>query len=353
MHVSTRIYSLLIAALLGSVTLAQMRGPMDATAAILEAFHKYDVVAVNAGHENKLLDDFLLSLIQSPAFSQKLTTVVVECGNRRYQAILDRCISGDDVPLAEVQAAWRDTTVLMCGTSAFYYELFPLVRQLNRRLSPGRRVRVVAADPPVDWTANDPGTIRREAARDVSIATVMMTEVLAKDRKALMLFGTGHLYHNDRAGGSAVTTYERMYPNRTYVIDAYVGFGALIDQPRGRRLEQRMLEWPKPSVIAIKGTWLADLDLHYFLWPFLPRMAGMEYADLVDAYLYLGPADSLVYEKTPNAVLDDVGYVGELTRRFGFDPTEQRLRNTDPRYLTPSDRRWLATPHAGFGRDTV
>ncbi len=48
--------------------------------------------------------------------------------------MLDRYIAGDDIPLSEVRPTWRNTTQTMCGTSAFYEELFPLVRRINQRL---------------------------------------------------------------------------------------------------------------------------------------------------------------------------------------------------------------------------
>jgi hypothetical protein len=48
------------------------------------------------------------------------------------------------------------------------------------------------------------------AHRNDSIASVMEKEVLAKHRKALMLFGTMHLMHGTR---SAVSIYEKDYPN--------------------------------------------------------------------------------------------------------------------------------------------
>jgi hypothetical protein len=321
--------------------------PEDATTGILAAFETYDVIAMNAAHDNKALDDFILSLIRNPALPGKVNDIVVECGNRWYQGLLDRYIAGDDISLAEVRQAWRNTTVLMCGLSGFYDELFPLVRKVNQGLTPNQRFRVVAGDPPVDWSRGDPATVRRGANRDASIAAVMMSEVLSRKRKALMLFGTGHLYHNETSMPTAVTTYERTYPGRTFVIEAHVGFAAFIDLPRGRQLEARMASWPTPSLVRIKGTWLADLDLPYFISPMLPRMAGLAIADLIDGYLYLGPADSLTYEKTPDTILDDQGYMAELARRFDVTVDALRRRNEYTPLSTPADRRWVLSLSPG------
>jgi hypothetical protein len=114
--------------------------PVDATAAILAAFDKYEVVGISAAHGNKDLDDFLLKLIRNPAFPRKVNDVVVECGNSLYQSTLDRYIAGSEVPLPEVRQVWRNTTQPMCGVSAFYEELFPLIRydpdELNNATEP-------------------------------------------------------------------------------------------------------------------------------------------------------------------------------------------------------------------------
>jgi hypothetical protein len=45
--------------------------------------------------------------------------------------------------------------------------------------------------------------------RDANIASVMEKEVLSKHHKALMLFGTAHLFHEEN---TAVGLYEKDYP---------------------------------------------------------------------------------------------------------------------------------------------
>jgi hypothetical protein len=124
--------------------------PQDAPKAILAAFDKYEVVGMGAAHGNQDLDDFILKLIRNPVLPGKINDIVVECGNSLYQPILDRCIAGDDVPLDQARQVWRNTTQPMCGVSAFYEELFPLVRRINQKLPPERKFRVLAADPPID-----------------------------------------------------------------------------------------------------------------------------------------------------------------------------------------------------------
>ena len=53
-------------------------------------------------------------------------------------------------------------------------------------------------------------------------------------------------------------------------------------------------------------------------WPVFPkRMAERSLDNLVDAYLYLGPGASLTYERTPEGILSDRGYLTGVSARLG------------------------------------
>ena len=49
------------------------------------------------------LNDFILSLVPSPTFSEKVNDIKLEVGNSLYQCILDRYIAGETVPFTEVK----------------------------------------------------------------------------------------------------------------------------------------------------------------------------------------------------------------------------------------------------------
>lgn len=290
--------------------------PEPAVAAILGAFDKFEVVAMPEAHGQKELDDFILTLIRNSAFPEKVNDIEVECGNSLFQPVLDRYIAGGDVPFTEVQKVWRNTTQQMCGTSEFFEEFFPLVRAINHNLQPGKRLRVLAGDPPIDWdqvkTNQD---FVKSMNRDPNIAAVMEKEVLSKHRKALMLFGNLHLMHG---GHDAVTIYEADYPNVTFVISDFFDFDT-----------EQFSSWPVPSLVAAKGNWLGALELDRFLpAPFRienPNTCEVEtkfpgdlqkpMAELVDAFLYLGPQNLRLNEKTPADIALDVVYMSELQRR--------------------------------------
>jgi hypothetical protein len=192
----------------------------------------------------------VFDLIGNRDFPNKVDDIVVECGNSRYQPALDRYIAGEDVPISEIRKVWRDTTQPSCGFPLFYETLFPLVRRVNSTLPP-----------------------------DPHIATVVKNEVLAKGRRALMLFGPRHLAHG--FPGNAVGLYERDYPGVTYVVAYHVAGRVgrhVLPGHRGRRS---------------RGAWLSR----------------------VDAYLYLGPRDVLLREQVPVRALLDPDYLAELNRR--------------------------------------
>ncbi len=282
--------------------------PQDPTDAILRAFDKYEVVAMDAAHGNKDLDDLILHLVRDPIFPTKVNDIVVECGNSLYQSTLDHYIAGENVSLSDVRPVWRDTTLLMCSLSGFYEQLFPVIRRINQKLPSQRKLRVLAGDSPLDWSK----VVERSEvplARDARVASIMQNEVLSKHRKALMLFGTFHLFHRNknapRGLESAVQRYEKNYPGVTMVIaDQLVFFDSTdLAKYNGDALESRMASWPVPSLVQnIESTWLADVDPAYF-------------SQMVDAYLYLGPSDLLLAEPREAEIFSNQDYMAELQRR--------------------------------------
>src|SRR6201981_3361382 len=125
--------------------------PHPAISAILAAFDKYEVVAMPQGHGMQDLNDFIFSLIRNPVFSEKVNDIEVECGNCLCQPMLDRYIAGENVPFAELQKVWRKMGQPASGASGFVEQFFPLVRALNQKLPPQRRLRGLAGGPSICW----------------------------------------------------------------------------------------------------------------------------------------------------------------------------------------------------------
>jgi hypothetical protein len=109
------------------------------------------------------------------------------------------------------------------------------------------------------------------------------------------------------------------------------------------RLEQRMKSWPTPSLALIKDTWLADLDLLYYVEFRVRSDSETEITDLADAYLYLGPRKSLLGEPIPDDILDDQSYLDELNRRpWAFGKVDQtwKSRPNSPLYVPIQGRQF-------------
>jgi hypothetical protein len=182
----------------------------------------------------------------------------------------------------------------------------PLVRRINGKLPGEKKLRILAGDPPLDW-----GKVKEQSQvmldRDANIALVMEKEVLSKHRKALMLFGTFHLFHKNKTAPkgleSAVQRYETNYPGVTMVIGTSMIFDNSTAPPADGELEARMAAWPVPSLMRyVKGTWLMDVNRYYF-------------SEMVDAYLYLGSTDLLLSEPRPAEIFLNKEYMAELRRR--------------------------------------
>jgi hypothetical protein len=339
--------------------------PEPAIPAILKAFETFEVVGMPAAHGQKDIDDLILSLIRDPRFPASVNDIVVECGNVRYQPILDRYIAGENVPFTEVQHVWRDTTVQqMCGASGFYEQLYPLVRSLNQRLPATSRLRIVAADPPIDWSnIRSYEDLTPFFDRDGSIASVMEREVLSKHRKALMLFGVFHLLHGGGPGqGDAVTRYERHYPGRTFVISdlGYYGTG---DEPLAD-VNASGGVWP--SLMRTKNSRLGSLGLDSFISSpittdqncnVIDAFAGKSsktVADQIDAFLYLGPQKSTLAEPLPADIALDRAYRSEWLRRMKLVglPGPSTLEEIDAQIVASvADRMLISHPRQSVSQE--
>jgi hypothetical protein len=89
--------------------------------------------------------------LHSKTFARKVHIIVVEGLNALYQEDLDRFMRGEDVPLAQVQKVWRDSTGIFVGPVilTIYQQFLSEVRSVNRGLPARLKLRVIAADPPL------------------------------------------------------------------------------------------------------------------------------------------------------------------------------------------------------------
>ncbi len=329
---SLLLWMVLIPHLGWSQTQKQARGSEPiaepAIPAILAAFDKYEVVAMPEDHGLKDLDDFIFALVRNPTFPDRVNDVVVECGNPLYQPLLDRYIAGEDVPLVDVRRVWRNADQPICGGwgFGFFEQLYPLLRAINQKLPPGKRIRALAGGLPIDWEQiKGFDDILKLGPRDAGIASVMEKEVLAKRRKALMLFGDFHLFHMNDVSASGVSMYEKNYPNVTFVVSDLFAADA--------EVLAAFADLSSPSLVRMKGTRIGALDLSHFLpsatridekdctvHNAFPKQLQRPMEDLADAVLFLGVPDLAMKEQFPAYIALDAAYMAEVRRRESLLP---------------------------------
>jgi hypothetical protein len=125
--------------------------PEDATAAVLHAFEKHDIVIFGEIHGNKQEYEWLRSLIAAPEFADRVDDIVMEFGNSLYQKSVDRYIAGGDVSIEQVEKAWRNTVGAIGPPSPVSGWIYQAVRETNLRRRGKHQMRVLCGDPYIDW----------------------------------------------------------------------------------------------------------------------------------------------------------------------------------------------------------
>ena len=133
------------------MTCGRWPAPVPAARYIVEAFAHYPLVAFSEPrHGAGGTKEFLASLIREPGFAGTVQDLVVECGNARYQHVVDRYIAGEPVARDQLKRAWEETTIASGMWLAPMYEaVLADVRAVNLTRPPSQRVRVLLGDPPI------------------------------------------------------------------------------------------------------------------------------------------------------------------------------------------------------------
>lgn len=313
----------LVFCLLISLTLsAQSVGPQDPVDSIVKLFDTYRIVMLGEIHACRQQYNLIDRLVASPGFDERVNDIVVEFGNARYQNIVDRYIAGENVPVEQVQRAWRDPVGAFGPVSPVYGEFYAAVRAANAKLPKQRRLRVLLGDPPIDW---DQVRAREDIAlflpfREEYYAGVVRQEVLAKHRKALLIMGLGHFRRNvDRPG--FIENELLMALVKPYVILPGSNMvGGYND------LDLRFEQSPSPWLMEMKGNWIGDRPTQN------PRGSSAgTWKQTADAYLYLGPRDEITVVNNRRSDLEGTAYGKELQRRMAI------MFDKPPDFLPPSD----------------
>jgi len=292
--------------LASSLALGQNPVPQDPVQGIVKLFDTYRIVMLGEVHECRQEYDLLGRLVATPGFAERVNDIVVEFGNAKYQDVVDRYVAGEDVPLDEVQGAWRDTVGALGPVSPVYGEFYRAVRDANRKLPAEHRLRLLMGDPPIDWSRV---RTREDIAlylpfRDEFYASVVRYQVLARNHRALLIMGGGHFRRSEGHPGM-IENELLMAMVKPYVILA--GSNVIGDYDN---LESRFDALTPPALMEMKGSWIGGLPA-----PARHGTAGT-WDQTADAYLYLGPRDRLTVVKNRRSDLDGTAYGRELERRL-------------------------------------
>ena len=284
--------------------------PKDATSAVIQALNTHKIVMFGETHGNVQEYEWLCKLVGTPEFADRVDDIVVEFGNSLYQKSVDRYIAGEDVPLEQVQKAWRNMIGAIGPPSPVYEQFYKAVRESNMKRHGKHRIRLILGDPYGDWDkikdAEDLGPYLGN--RDQWYAQVVKDEVLAKNHRAFLIMGEGHFLR--RNGPGYVERELRAAGASTYLIVFWNAVGSYDD------LYKRFGSWPRPAIAPLSDNWVGDL-------PAVPATTGgtvpatpLRLGDVADAFLYLGPRDVLTQSFMSRSELDGTAYGNEVSRRL-------------------------------------
>ena len=316
------------------------RAQPDPGRVVVDALASHDIVLLSEEHWGVQFHGFVHELLADSRLAGHVNDIVVECGNPRYQGVIDRYVAGEDVPLSELRPAWRNTSQILAWDSPLYESLYTWVRTVNRGLKPEERYRIVAMEPPIDWTkVRTAADYQPFAQRSRDQLARVESEVLAKHRKAIIIIvGGAHVLRRSLRDPKRIVAIQdaslgdalgRKYPGRTFSVwtvpanEGEPGPVPRIVNVAGTSLAARSFGEVAPIGIMVqrvvngKQEWvsLADSD-----WPPI--------GDMCDALLYLPP--NRTKAEPPQSVYADESYYREVLRRarimsqaFGFDLVQE------------------------------
>jgi len=307
--------------------------PVEARRAIVEAFATHDLVAVSDPHGNMQVQAFILSLVRDPGFAAAVDDIVLETASSRYQDAIDRFVRGDDVPRAVLRKAW-DEHAVPTSTGVQADELVQAVRDVNRSLTGARKLRLIAGDPPIDWDNVSSAQEHRRwiELRDSYPADLIRRQVLERGRRALVIYGQGHLQRRQIASNYDMSTWQAQTVVSLLERDTAARvFGVWTWLDRGVQLPEAA-SWAVPSLAVVKETPLGARDFAVYARGMDVGRFAVRDAELVplprdqwrtlrmdeqfDAVLYLGDPSSMTFQGTLTALCRDAQYVTERIRRL-------------------------------------
>jgi hypothetical protein len=312
----------------------QQPKPQDATSAMIKLFDIHDIVMFGEVHGSEQEYDWLCKLVSNPEFADRVDDIVVEFGNSLYQKTVDRYIAGENVPIEQVQKAWRNMVLSVVPVQPVYEQFYKAVREANLSHHGKHQIRLVLGSPPADWDQikdhSDLEPYMNE--REQWYARVVENEVLAKRHHALLIMGASHfLRGRDQVLQDEILIQQRravppvgtakLAPGyierelRAAGANPYlVVFGTNVVNNYGD-VDKRFDSWRVPALVPLSGNWVGQLPAQPVTSGGLAPATPLRLADEADAMLYVAPCDSLRVGYLPRTEIDGTPYGKEIARR--------------------------------------
>src|SRR5581483_5868556 len=205
---------------------------------------------------------------------------------------------------------WRDTTKVASWESPIYAEWLAAIREVNQKLPPAKRLRVLAGDTAIDWNhIQSQSDWAALGDNNISFADVINHQVLDKKHHVLVVLGSNHVTKSgDRNGNPNTTTLvESKYPGSTYVVLLLSGRAIPSDAEDRLNLPKRT----KPTLydLAAMGDKYKQSSIY----------------KQADALLYLVPREDYAQVTFPPESFD-YAYVKEAERRSMIEWGDLRVQ---------------------------
>jgi hypothetical protein len=302
---------------------------------IFEAFEKYPLVGLGDRHGLTQEIAFYEQLIRDSRFARDVGNVIVEFGDAAHQDVIDRYVNGEVVPYTEFRKVWINTVGFIPTVSSSYYaHFFFQVRQTNLDLPPEKRIRVWLGEPPINWSEikNKDEFMKLLGKRDPYPAGIITKNILEQNRKALVIYGSGHFEPLNKEEEAIYARWrkefpetasqiyrflqkqiETEYPDAFFVAQVYVGFK---DEECTNRFEKRFDDWS----FHVLATSVPSTTLERELRECLPKPKSWDppqaWPEFMQEYIRTHPNDHTLFKGDAILFLDAAA---KLTQSPQFD----------------------------------
>jgi hypothetical protein len=284
--------------------------------AVAAKFDDHQFVFIGSTHGDLKIEQFLMCLITRPAFTQRVTDIVVEWASSGHQRLIDRYVLVlDEIKATDLEPIWFDTDYPpLWATLPQIRQFVEVVRETNRTLPAAKRIRLVGGNDGVDWT-------KVKAAEDLApypyktnLMPHLLIEHLAKapGNKTLVVYGDAHIHYK---GNNFMGDLQAALGREKLFVVGRIGelrheerayLAAVGDPDKAFFVEARRFPTGIPGPASLKVTYEERAE---------------RVADYMDAFVFLGPEPD---KDLRGAIPLSVAQKSELDRRNSISSDPQR-----------------------------